>query len=59
MSKRLEREQQDRGWLAWHIAALPKFKTFPTLDKLMGVKPRRQTQEEIARNLRLIFGGPA
>ncbi|WP_196302184.1 hypothetical protein, partial [Streptococcus pneumoniae] len=52
VSKRFEREHQGRVWLAWHIAALPKIKTFPALDKLMGVKPRRQTQEEIERNLR-------
>jgi hypothetical protein len=45
----LEREQQDRAWLAWHIAALPRMKNFPTLEKLMGgkTKARRQTVSEM------------
>lgn len=45
----LEREQQDRAWLAWHIAALPRMKNFPALEKLMGgkTKVRRQTVSEM------------
>jgi hypothetical protein len=35
--------------LAWHVAALPRLKKFPALDKLMGVKrmARRQTVSEM------------
>lgn len=45
----IEREQQGRAWLAWHVAALPRLKKFPTLDSLMGVKrkARRQTAAEM------------
>lgn len=48
-AQRLEREQQGRAWQAWHTAALPRLKTFPTLDNLMGVKrkARRQTVSEM------------
>jgi hypothetical protein len=48
-AQRLEREQQARAWQAWHTAALPRMKTFPALDKLMGVKrkARRQTVSEM------------
>jgi hypothetical protein len=45
----IEREQQGRAWLAWHIAALPRMKKFPELEKLMGIKrkARRQTASEM------------
>jgi hypothetical protein len=45
----IEREQQGRAWLAWHIAALPRMKKFPELEKLMGTKrkARRQTASEM------------
>jgi hypothetical protein len=45
----IEREQQGRAWLAWHIAALPRMKKFPELEKLMGTKrkAKRQTVSEI------------
>lgn len=48
-SDRFEREQQGRAWQAWHTAALPRLKTFPTLESLMGLKrkARRQTVEEM------------
>jgi hypothetical protein len=46
-----EREQQDRAWLAWHTAALPRMKTFPTLrDFTQGkAKPAIQTTSEMRR----------
>jgi hypothetical protein len=45
----IEREQQGRAWLAWHVAALPRLKKFPELNALMGVKQtaRRQTVSEM------------
>jgi hypothetical protein len=45
----IEREQQGRAWMAWHIAALPRLKKFPTLQSLMGVKrtAKRQTVSEM------------
>lgn len=58
-SKIMERDYQGRAWLAWHVAALTRMdaKKFPTLDAIMGVKreARRQSPEEIRRNLRLMF----
>lgn len=53
-----EREQQGRAWLAWHIAALPRVKRFPSLDDMLGVrrKVRRQTQDELVANLKRAFG---
>jgi len=44
--------------LAWHVAALPRLKKFPTLEKLMGIKRRvqAQTPEEIAANVKRMFG---
>ena len=32
---RLEVSQQRSAWLAWHVAALPKLKTFPSLEKFV------------------------
>lgn len=54
----MDREQRHRAWLAWHTAALPRMKTFPTLEKLMGPeKPRRaMSQDEIAATFKRIFG---
>lgn len=45
----IEREQQGRAWLAWHINAIPRLKKFPTLYALMGVKrkAKRQTASEM------------
>lgn len=47
--ERLEREQMGRAWQAWHTAALPRLKQFPTLDSLMGIKRKahRQTAAEM------------
>ena len=35
--------------MAWHVAALPRLKKFPTLESLMGVKRviRQQSPEEM------------
>jgi hypothetical protein len=35
--------------MAWHVAALPRLKKFPTLESLMGVKrtAKRQSVSEI------------
>lgn len=38
---RLTREQDDRAWLAWHIAALFKAKKLPKLHELKSGKKRR------------------
>lgn len=39
--KRLTREQDDRAWLAWHIAALGRFKKMPKLHEMQSGKRRR------------------
>lgn len=46
---RFAREQQGRAWAAWHTAALPRVKHFPTLESLMGIKRKvkRQTVSEM------------
>lgn len=43
-----------RAWLAWHAAALPRARKFPSLDDMLGRKktPRRQTADEIQAALR-------
>lgn len=58
MGRVIEREQQSRAWLAWHVAALPRMKKFPKLESLMGVKRtvRAQTPEEMAASIKLMFG---
>lgn len=54
----VERDHQGRAWLAWHVAALPRLKKFPTLESLLGVKKkvRRQSPEELAANIKRMFG---
>lgn len=42
--ERLEREQQARAWQAWHTAVIPRMKTVPELNALMGVKPKLRIQ---------------
>jgi hypothetical protein len=46
---RFEREQQGRAWMAWHVAALPRVKKFPTLESLISGKrkAKRQTVSEM------------
>lgn len=34
-SAQLTREHNERAWLAWHTAGLPRYKTFPALRKLL------------------------
>jgi hypothetical protein len=47
----LARQHNERAWLAWHIAALPRAKKFPKLEKMMvkagPVKRVRQTPEQM------------
>lgn len=38
---RIQREQDNRAWLAWHIEALSRTKKLPALEKMMGSKKRR------------------
>lgn len=39
----LEREHNERAWLAWHTAAMPRMKDFPKLEKLLyRQKPKRE-----------------
>lgn len=47
--KRLEREQEARGWLAWQTARLGRVKEFPALHEITGVRPvvQRQTPDEM------------
>jgi hypothetical protein len=43
--KRIEREHQERAWLAWHVAALERQKTLPDFKNFAGVHRRPgQTQ---------------
>jgi hypothetical protein len=48
--KTLIREQNERAWLAWHIAALTRSKRLPDLKKLLYKPPRKQQtwQEQLA-----------
>lgn len=52
-----EQDQQGRAWLAWHIAALPKMKRFPSFKDLLGIKRvvRKQTPDQIEAGLRRLF----
>lgn len=52
-SDRFTREQQGRAWQAWHTAALPRLKKFPTLESLMGIK--RQAQRQTVSEMEAIF----
>lgn len=58
-AERAEREQMQRGWLAWHIAALPRADRFPRLHSFLGIKrtERRQTPEEIEAIFRALAKG--
>lgn len=39
-SQRLKREQNERAWTAWHIAALTRCKTMPKLESLLIRDPK-------------------
>lgn len=50
-NKILMREHNERAWLAWHIAALPRSKKLPKLEKMLlrtGKKTRQTWQEDLA-----------
>jgi Uri superfamily endonuclease len=42
-SERLKREQNERAWLAWHIAYLPRSKKPVKLKDMMSAAERRPT----------------
>lgn len=48
----MEREHNDRMSLAWHIAALPRTKRFPKLEKLLvkqtATRKRQTWQQQLA-----------
>ena len=54
----MEREHHGRAWLAWHVAALPRLKKFPTLESLLGLKRkvRAQSPDELDANIKRMFG---
>ncbi|MEP6827916.1 MAG: hypothetical protein ABJA10_07560 [Aestuariivirga sp.] len=43
----MKREQKNRAWLAWHIAALGRVEKMPSLEKLMGENEIEQSQDEM------------
>ena len=43
-TRRLEREHNDRAWLAWNSAALQRAKRMPKLQALMIKRRRRRAQ---------------
>jgi hypothetical protein len=49
----IEREQQGRAWLAWHVAVLPRQTKFPSLERLMGVK--RTAKNQTVSEMEAIF----
>lgn len=41
------REHNERAWLAWHTAGLPRMKKFPDLKKMLAREVRKpQTSEQ-------------
>lgn len=42
----MEREHNDRAWLAYHVAALQRMKKPPRLNTLLIKRKRRQTWQE-------------
>lgn len=63
--KRLSREQNERAWLAWHIAALGRVKKLPKLKDLMTAKatpkPSKPQSPDVQlammKSMFLAFGG--
>jgi hypothetical protein len=56
----LNREHDHRAWAVWHVAAMSHMdpKKMPRLSQLQSKKKpdtRRQSQEEITHNLKLMF----
>jgi hypothetical protein len=57
----LNREHNERAWLAWYTAAMPRFKTFPKLRALQ-VRSRKAAQSPdemlaIAKQWTVLLGG--
>lgn len=53
--EQFKREHNERAWLAWHIAALPRAKKFPKLEDLMKRGPRKaMTPDQIFDAMRAI-----
>lgn len=51
---RLTREQNDRAWMAWHVAALGRAKKMPKLHELqMGKKRRRSPSKPQSSEIQL------
>lgn len=50
-----ERKQKHelRAWHTWHIAALPRFKTFPSLSELTKIESNKKGIDEAALKARL------
>ena len=42
--------QNDRAWLAWHIAALSRAKRLPRIERLLGrrERPQQTWQQQLA-----------
>jgi len=54
------REHNERAWLAWYTAAMPRFKKFPKLRALQVRERRTQSPEQmlaIAKQWTLALGG--
>jgi len=51
--EKAEAEHEREKGLAWHIAALPLSKKFPSYDKFVGRKPRQQSPEEMMQIARM------
>jgi hypothetical protein len=43
-SRRLERDQRARAWLAWHTAAMYRAEKMPRLEELWSAQPRPTVQ---------------
>jgi len=43
-ARRLEREHNDRAWLAWHIVAMDRAKRLPKLKTLLAKSTTRSRQ---------------
>lgn len=61
MAARRRHDQNQFGWLAWHIEALARTKKLPPLKDMMGAprKPRPPQDPEIMiANIKMAFGYP-
>jgi hypothetical protein len=53
VNRRLEREHNDRAWLAWTTVALDRSQRLPKLQSLM-VRPRHRRQQSWQEQLALV-----